>query len=163
MNNEFKKIAKQLGIVIPACLLSMGVAKAETTNNIILPKVGNVTIGEITKNNLAKNEVVNFLTTGFTKNMDVLAPDHTNYHSNSGGDHSDQHSDRPHTNSHSNKDAATKYNNVKNPDGTYTRVPYCEPHSNRHSDSGTGVNQHTNYGNKYHTDRHTDKETKSNC
>lgn len=163
MNNDFKKIAKQLGIVIPACLLSMGVAKAETANDVILPKVGNVAISEITKNNLVKNEVVNYLTTDFTKNMDVVAPDHTNYHTNAGGDHANHHSNTSHTNSHSNIAAQTKYNRVQQPDGKYTNVPYCEPHSNSHTDSGTSVNQHTNRGNQHHTDAHTDKVAKTNC
>lgn len=152
MNNEFKKIAKQLGIAIPACLLSIGVANAETIKENEMSKSINAAVSEISKSNLVNNEVVKFLTTDFMNSMDKLSPDHTNYHSNAGGDHADHHSNTSHTDVHSNRDATMN-----------RQTNQCMPHANSHTNSGTNVNQHTNRGNAHHTDAHTDKTTKPNC
>ena len=163
MNNEFKKIAKQLGIAIPACLLSIGVANAETVKENEMSKSINAAVSEISKSSLVNNEVVKFLTTDYTNGMVKLAPDHTNYHSNAGGDHADQHSNSNHVNRHSNVDAKTTYTRMQNPDGTYSNVPSCTPHTNNHSNSGSNVNSHTNRGNKVHTNKHTNQDYKSDC
>lgn len=164
MNKDFKEIAKKLGIAIPACLFSIGVVNAEsaTTSNNNIKATKDFSIN-INTTNIVNNEVVKFLTTDCMKGIDIVSPDHTNYHSNAGGDHSDHHSNTSHTDSHANRDAKTQYNRVKQPDGTYQQVPSCIPHSNSHTNSGANVNRHTNSGNRYHTDAHTDKTTKPNC
>lgn len=162
MNNEFKKIAKQLGIAIPACLLSIGVANAETIKENEVSKNINAAVSEIGKSSLVNNEVVKFLTTDFANGMDRLSPDHTNHHSDT-GPHTNDHSNRSHLNTHSNVDARTTYTNVKNPDGTYSRVPSCTPHTNNHSNSGANINQHANSGNPNHTDQHTNQSYNPNC
>ena len=137
MNNEFKKIAKQLGIAIPACLLSIGVVNAETVKENEVSKSINATVSEISKNSLVNNEVVKFLTTDFTNGMDKVSPDHTNSHADRAANHSDDHSDR----------------------SAYNSGNQCIPHSNSHSNY-PARNKHTNNGgNKYHTDVHTDRQS----
>lgn len=151
MNNEFKKIAKQLGIAIPACLLSIGVANAETVKENEVSKSINAAVSEISKNNLVNNEVVKFLTTDYAKNVDKMTPDHTDFHTNQGGNHADRHSNSSHSDYHSNVDAKN------NP-----RTQTCTPHSDSHTNKD-GYNSHTNSGNKSHSDYHTNRDIKSNC
>lgn len=149
MNNEFKKIAKQLGIAIPACLLSIGVANAETVKENEVSKSINAAVREISKSNLPNNDVVKFLTTDFTKNVEKMIPDHTDFHTNQGGNHADHHSNTSHADYHSNKDARQTSNQ-------------CIPHSNSHTNRD-GYNSHTNSGNKSHSDYHTNRNVKPNC
>lgn len=151
MNNEFKKIAKQLGIAIPACLLSIGVANAETVKENEMSKSINATVSEISKSTLVNNEVVKFLTADFTKGTDRISPDHTDFHTNQGGNHADHHANKDHSDSHANKAA---YQNTK----TNTCMPHSDSHTNR-----DGYSQHTNTGNSNHTDYHTDRNVKTNC
>lgn len=151
MNNEFKKIAKQLGIAIPACLLSIGVANAETVKNNEVSKNINAAVSEISKNSLVNNEVVKFLTSDFSKNDDRMTPDHSDFHTNQGGNHADHHANQSHSDYHSNIDAKN------NP-----RTQTCTPHSNNHTNTN-GYSQHTNSGNKKHTDYHTDRNINPNC
>ena len=162
MNNEFKKIAKQLGVAIPACLLSIGVANAETVKENEVSKSISAAVSEIGKSSLVNNEVVKFLTTDFAKNVDRVSPEHTDFHTDQGGNHADHHSDKSHANSHANTDAQTQYKTVRNPDGTTQKVPYCAPHSNNHTNRDPYSN-HTNTGNPNHQDRHTNRDVKPNC
>lgn len=162
MNNEFKKIAKQLGIAVPACLLSIGVANAETIKENEVSKNINAAVSEISKSNLVNNEVVKFLTTDFTNCMDKLSPDHTNYHSDTGA-HTNDHANTNHINRHSNVDAKTTYTQTKDANGNWIKVPSCTPHTNNHSNSGADVNRHTNSGNPNHTNEHTNKKYNPNC
>lgn len=151
MNNEFKKIAKQLGIAIPACLLSIGVANAETVKENEMSKSINSAVSEIGKSNLVNNEVVKFLTVDFISGTDKLSPNHTNSHADRAANHSDDHDNRYHSDDHSDRSA-------------YNSGNQCIPHSNSHSDY-PARNKHTNNGgNKYHTDVHTDKQSPvTNC
>lgn len=152
MNKDFKEIAKKLGIAIPACLFSIGIVNAETVKENDYLNEDHVKACEISKINLSNNPVINHMIADFTKDNNKISPDHTNYHSNTGGDHVDQHSNRVHTNNHSNRNAYTD-----------KKTEQCIPHTNTHSNSGSSVNQHTNYGNKTHTNSHTNREYKPNC
>lgn len=146
MNNEFKKIAKQLGIAIPACLLSIGVANADPVKENKVSKSINAVVSEISNNNLVNNEVVKFLTTDFTKGLDKFSPNHTNSHVDRPANHTDNHDNVYHSNYHSDRSA---YNNGNQ----------CIPHSNNH-DNTPARNRHTNNGgNPNHSDVHTDKQS----
>ena len=152
MNNEFKKIAKQLGIAIPACLLSIGVANAETVKENEVSKSIDAAVNEIGKSSLVNNEVVKFLTADYTNNVDRMSPDHTDFHTNQGGNHADHHSNQNHIDNHTNRDA---YQN--------TRTNQCVPHANTHSNRD-GYSQHTNTGNRgEHQDYHTNRNYKPDC
>ena len=151
MNNEFKKIAKQLGIAIPACLLSIGVANAETVKENEMSKSINAAVSEIRKSNLVNNEVVKFLTMDFANGMDKLSPDHTDRHTNREADHSDSHTNTDHMNYHTNKDAYNKGNQ-------------CIPHTNSHNNYGQRVNRHSNNGgNQWHTNVHDNFSAQKQC
>ena len=151
MNNEFKKIAKQLGIAIPACLLSIGVANAETVKENEVSNDNNAAVSEISKSNLVNNEVVKFMTTDFTNGMNKVSPDHTNVHTDQQPNHTNQHTNGEHTNYHVNQDAYNKGNQ-------------CIPHSDSHSNYGERVNIHTNNGgNEYHTDIHDNFSANKQC
>ena len=141
MNNEFKRIAKQLGIAIPACLLSIGVANAETIKENEVSKNINAAVSEISKSNLINNDVVKFLTMDNAYNTGIEFG-HTNSYSDRPANHTDDHSNRYHTDDHSNRSA---YNN-----GTQC-IPHADSHSNRAPE-----NRHTNSGNPRHSDSHTD-------
>ena len=78
-----------------------------------------------------------------------MTPDHTDFHTNAGGNHADRHSNLSHNDYHSNRDARTENNQ-------------CKPHSDSHTNRD-GYNTHTNSGNKNHTDSHTNRNNKFNC
>ncbi|MBE6214026.1 MAG: hypothetical protein E7131_05030 [Rikenellaceae bacterium] len=132
--NKYKKIALQLGIVIPSCLLSIGDAQAA---DIRLDMV----------ESKQENEVINMLIS--TNSSETVSSstllDHTNSHTDLGGDHTDDHTDRDHTDFHSNRNAVMKGN-------------MCQEHADSHSDYGQDINEHTNSGNRYHTNYHTDRQ-----
>lgn len=158
MNEDFKKIAKGLGVVLPACLLSIGTANATvpmpTMNNDVSPVCVKLNKG---------NDVITHLMANVTNySSNNLSPEHTDYHTDSGGNHTDSHSNYPHANDHNNTAATTKYQRVKNDDGTYSSVPYCAPHSDSHSNRNA-YNNHTNSGNARHSDRHNNIDSKYNC
>ena len=145
MNNELKKIAKQLGIAIPACLLSIGVANAETVKENEISKSSNAAVSEISKSSLVNNEVVKFLTMDNAYNTEIKLG-HTNRYSDRPANHTDDHSNTYHADDHSNRSA---YNNGNQ----------CIPHSNNH-DNTPARNRHTNNGgNPNHSDVHTDKQS----
>lgn len=162
MNNEIKKIAKQLGIAVPACLLSIGVANAENTTENTLHNYANSAVYENTINNLANNDVVEFLTVDIVNLKEKMSPDHTDTHTDAGGNHANRHSNSAHADKHSNTAATTSYNSVKKDDGTYERVPYCKPHSDSHTNRD-GYNSHTNSGNREHSDYHTNRNYGYDC
>lgn len=142
MNNEFKKIAKQLGIAIPACLLSIGIANAETVKENEVSMSINAAGNEISKSNLVNNEVVKFLTMDNAYNTGVEFG-HTNSYADRPANHTNDHSNTYHSDDHSNRSA-------------YTSGNQCIPHADSHTNIAP-QNRHTNSGNQYHTDAHTDR------
>lgn len=138
MDKEFKKIAIQLGIAIPACLFSIGHVKADTC------KVAEKGLYKSDVAEVADNEVVCRLMSSVAGyNSDEMMPGHVNNHTNLGGNHSDRHSNIGHANQHTNN-------------------PNVCPHSDHHTNR-PGNNQHTNVGNTRHSDYHTNHSTPDNC
>lgn len=157
MNNDFKKIAKGLGLILPACLLSIEVANAATIN-----KQNNNEQNVCIKLDRG-NDVINHLIINETEEWsNIFSPDHTDTHTDLGGNHSDSHSDYAHQDKHTNKNASTQTKKVRNEDGTYSSLSYCSPHTNNHTNRD-GYNRHTNSGNKSHTDTHTDRNSTYDC
>lgn len=131
---KHQRIALQLGIAIPSCLLSVGSVQAA---NNICDRV------EQSDNNEVIDILISTQEIGYSDSIALL--DHTNNHTNLGGSHSDQHTDKSHTDYHSNKNAMMKDN-------------MCTEHSDKHVNNGMDINEHTNSGNRYHTDYHTDRQ-----
>jgi hypothetical protein len=148
MNEDFKKIAKGLGVVLPACLLSIGTANAAVpmpTTNSDVPSV-------CVKLNKG-NDVISHLIANTGKySSDEVTPDHTNRHANRGGNHTDRYTDESHTDYHSNTNA---YNN--------SDTGQCIPHSNTHTNYGQNRHKHTNSGDPHHTDTHSDYTVNTQC
>lgn len=142
MNKDFKEIAKKLGIAIPACLLSIGIANAETVKKDDVSKRSNISVSEISKNNIVNNEVIKFLTMNNANNTGIEVG-HTNSYADRPANHTDDHDNTYHSDDHSNRSA-------------YTSGNQCIPHSDSHTNIAPR-NRHTNSGNAYHTDSHTDR------
>ena len=135
---EFFKIAKGLGIALPACLFAIGTANAATTTTTRSSELPSV----FEKLDQC-NDVFSRLMANVTNySSDNFVPNHTDVHTNIGGNHSDHHSDRPHTDNHN--------------DFTRGSNEQCV-HTNKHTNS-SGYNQHTNSGNPQHTDRHSNRD-----
>lgn len=142
MNEEFKKIAKKLGVVLPSCLLSIGVVNAETDDFIKSNNIKNDFTKEVMTKNLANNSVVNFLAM-HNPNKTSTELGHTNRHANAPANHTDEHSNVYHSDDHTNQSA-------------YNEGNQCKPHVNNHSNREP-ISRHTNSGHqKYHSDNHTD-------
>lgn len=140
MNEDFKKIAKGLGVVLPACLLSIGVANAETlSENELQKNIGDAVCKE--SNVFSNNYVVKFLTMNHPGENGVEFG-HTNRYTDVPANHTDDHDNVYHSDDHTNRSAVN--------DGTQ-----CKPHTDNHSDRAPR-NSHTNNGNRYHSDSHTD-------
>lgn len=158
MNEDFKKIAKGLGVVLPACLLTIGATNAATT----IPTRNSDAPSECVKLNKG-NDVISHLISNTTNySLVINSPDHTDTHSDVGGNHTDSHSNYSHQDTHSNTDAENRTRRIKNDDGTYSNVPYCAPHSNRHTNRD-GYNRHTNSGNRNHSDKHINRNSSYDC
>ena len=139
MNEDFKKIAKGLGVVLPACLLTIGAANAATTMPTRNSDVPSVCV-KLNKG----NDVISHLMENTTNySSDKMSPDHTDSHTDWGGNHSDSHSDTPHSDSH--------VNSAKN---SGNQCVHTDKHTNRDP-----YNRHTNSGNKDHTNRHSNRNT----
>lgn len=148
MNEDFKKIAKGLGVVLPACLLTIGAANAATT----MPTRNNDVPSACIKMNKG-NDVISHLMANTTNySSDKLTPDHTNRHQNKGNTHTDRYTDESHSDYHSNRDAYNQSNTGQ-----------CIPHSNSHTDYGQNRHKHTNTGDRYHTDEHVDRTINTEC
>lgn len=153
MKKEFKKIAKQLGITIPACLFSIGMLNAESSNKMNdMINIENQSVTNISESSIINNDVITFLATDFMYKKNYLSPEHVDSHANRGGDHTDNHSNIRHTDNHTNMAAR---NNLS--------TNQCIPHTDKHTNSGYATNQHTNYGNKAHTNNHTNRTVKTTC
>ncbi|MBO5902239.1 MAG: hypothetical protein J6Q36_07480 [Alistipes sp.] len=155
MKMNAKKIAIKLGIAIPTCVLSLSASHAAENTALHQPKCDD--------SEVSKNEVVELLT---TSNNIICSEDdwmvHSDSHTNTGGNHSDRHSNSSHTNNHSNANAYTSYKNVTTADGRQEKAEYCVPHSDRHTNKNP-INSHTNTGNKYHTDKHVNRDSYYDC
>lgn len=158
MNEDFKKIAKGLGVVLPACLLSIGTANAA----VPMPSMNNDVPSVCVKLNKGNDVISHMLANTANYSSDRYSPDHTDTHTDSGGNHTDSHSDYSHVDKHSNRDAQNSTRRIKNDDGTYSTVPYCSPHSDSHTNRD-GYNRHTNSGNKSHSNFHTDRNSSYQC
>ena len=145
MNEDFKKIAKGLGVVLPACLLTIGTANAATTMPTRNSDVPSVCV-KLNKG----NDVISHLMANVTNYLsNNLSPEHTDYHTDAGGNHTDSHSNYSHSDAHTNQAATTRNNQ-------------CIPHTDRHTNK-EGYNRHTNSGNKQHSNSHTNRDTKREC
>lgn len=158
MNEDFKKIAKGLGIVLPACLLTIGAANAANTMPTRNSDVPSVCV----KMNKGNDVISHLRANTMNFSSDRLSPDHTDTHSDYGNNHVNQHSDYPHSDNHNDRSAKTTYTTVRNDDGTTSRVPSCTPHTDNHTNKDR-INNHTNSGNRYHTNQHTNRNTSYDC
>lgn len=141
MKKDFKKIALQLGIAIPVCLLSIEANAATQT-------VEDTKLIETKKNEVLQMFAMN---SNATASSEDPVMGHSNRHTNYEANHSDSHSNRPHSDTHTNRDA-------------YTRNNQCMPHTNYHSDSGSHSDIHSNNGGRqYHTDYHQNRSTVTDC
>lgn len=148
MNEDFKKIAKGLGVVLPACLLSIGTANAA----VPMPTTNNDVPSACVKLDKTNDVISHLLSNVSYYSSDEVTPDHTNKHVNRGGNHTDEHTNTSHTDYHSNTNA---YNNSDS--------GVCVPHANQHTNYGRNVNKHTNNGNPTHTDEHADRTINTQC
>ena len=143
MKKDFKKIALQLGLMVPACLLSIDSTAAEN---------GTIATDEKSFSELEQNEIMNLLAMDtnaiISKEMPLI--NHSDRHTNYGSDHSDQHTNYKHSDYHANQDA-------------YTRSGQCLPHSDSHTNSAPHSDSHTNSGRYGHTDNHTNVTPKTGC
>lgn len=146
MEKDFKKIAVQLGIMVPTCLLSMNTIATEKTTQSDKDMI------DVPSVKFEQNDVVKMLAmkteAGTLDKMSFFQ--HTDRHTNVGGNHSNRHSDIDHSDHHSNVDAYNKGNQ-------------CIPHTNRHSNSAPHTNSHENTGQYGHSDNHTNVTPKTNC
>lgn len=135
MEYNFKKIAASLGLAIPTCLLSFNTANAAESST---------PIGEtpsIQKSLDHSNDVVARLinhSIGYSTDNN-LSGDHTDTHTDMGGNHADYHSNFNHTDSH------TDYTTGKD-----SQCVHTDKHTNKDA-----YNRHTNTGNVQHTDYHS--------
>lgn len=140
--NDFKEIAKSLGIAIPVSLLFAGNANATPVNTIVNESMQ---IVEKSMRLQGENEVISrivWVLDANKKSLDLAA--HTDTHSNVSGSHTDNHSNRAHADTHTNR------NNGAN---------VCPSHTDKHSNV-SGTDSHTN-SRTPHADRHTNR--KDNC
>lgn len=158
MNEEFKKIAKSLGVVLPSCLFTIGSANAATTMPTRNSDVPSVCV----KMNKGNDVISHMMANAVNYSSDRYSPDHTDTHTDVGGNHTDSHSNYDHQDRHSNRDAQNSTRRIRNEDGSYSNVPYCAPHSNSHTNRD-GYNRHTNSGNRSHSDRHTNRNSSYDC
>lgn len=152
MKKTAKEIAIKLGIAIPTCVLSISALNAAESDTQKAPE-----------QNDSQNEVISLLSPSQTlvdSQSSMMV--HSDVHTNVGGNHVDRHSNSLHSDTHANHDAQNKSRVVTNSDGTASRVSYCEPHSDRHTNRNP-IQSHTNSGNKSHTDRHSNRNYNYNC
>ncbi|MDR0988594.1 MAG: hypothetical protein LBM06_03920 [Prevotellaceae bacterium] len=137
-DDGFKRIAKSLGIVIPASLLC-GTANA-TPISAELPS--DKQLLEQFDKRTASNEVINrlslFGSNSYENNVSAV---HSNSHTNAEGNHTNQHENTNHGDYHTNNRG-------------YNSGTACYEHANNHSNTPQS-SSHTNFNNP-HTNNHSD-------
>jgi len=137
--NDFKKIAKSLGIAVPASLLFISNASATPVNT---PQLSTIKSFDILFSKGNSNEVINRISLfGKTSENDDKFALHVNNHSNTKSNHTNQHSNTYHSDYHANSEG-------------YSTATMCVVHTNNHTNV-QGSNSHTDHTSP-HTNQHTD-------